>query len=208
MFKIRCSGLGRIMAKPREKGKVLSEGAKTYISELAKQHVYNFTKQVSTREIQKGLIVEPESIALLNDVLFSSFAKNAERRQNDWLTGECDICTGSAIHDIKSSWSLSTFPATPSEGESNDYEWQLRGYMMLWDADQAELDYCMVDTPDELIGYEDESLHKVSHIDPLLRVTRLQFTRTQEAEDLIKYKVEAAQKYFVQAIEEIYASHS
>ena len=53
---------------------------------------------------------------------------------------------------------------------ANDYEWQMRGYMMLWDCDTAIVDYCLVDTPEHLIGYEQRELHIVSHIDPEKRV--------------------------------------
>ena len=38
--------------------------------------------------------------------------------------------------------------------------------MMLWDCDTAIVDYCLVDTPEHLIGYEQRELHIVSHIEP------------------------------------------
>lgn len=206
-LRIRCSSLGDIMTEPRTKGAGLSQTAKSHIEDLAKMYVYNYSGSFSSRETQKGLIVENESINLLNEVLFTSYTKNTERRSNQWITGECDIDTSRRIHDIKSSWSLKTFPATVNDGQDKGYEWQVRGYMMLWDRDSAEVDYCLVDTPDELIGYEDESLHKVSHIDPMLRVTRVCYERDRTLEDRIREKVEAAQKYFLEVIETIYKQH-
>lgn len=207
-FRIRASSLGKIMAEPKNKGEVLSVGAKTYVEDLAKEFVYGYTKVVSSKEMDKGIIVENASIALLNDVMFASYAKNAERKNNDWLTGECDIFTGSKIIDIKSSWSIQTFPATVFAGRDTGYEWQLRSYMMLWDVDEAEIAYCLVTTPDELIRFEPTEIHYVDHIDPALRVTRVPYQRDKALEEKIKLKVEAARAYFDEVVELIATEHA
>lgn len=208
MLKIRCSSLGKIMTEPKSKSETLSVGAKTYVEELAKEFVYNFKKVVTTKEMEKGLIVEDQAIALINDVFFASHKKNTERRENDWITGECDIYAGRKIIDVKSSWSLSTFPATAFAGHDKDYEWQMRGYMWLWDCDISELHYCMVNTPDELIHYEDPSLHYVDHIDPSLRITRVPYKRDTGLEEKIKEKVVAAREYFNAVVEMIATEHA
>lgn len=208
MFRIRCSSLSKIMTEPKSKDEVLSVGAKTYVEELAKQFVYNFEKEVTAKEMEKGLIVEQQCIDLLNEVLFTQFVKNTERRTNDWLTGECDIFTGRKIHDIKAPWSLATFPATVFAGRDKDYEWQLRGYMMLWDVDESEIDYCLVSTPDELIRFEPEAIHYVDHIDPMLRVTRVPYSRDKALEGKIKQKVDAAREYFDQIVQIIAEEHA
>lgn len=208
MFRIRCSSLSKIMTEPKSKDEVLSVGAKTHVEDLAKQFVYSFEKDVSSKEMEKGLIVEQDCIDLLNEVLFTNFVKNTERRTNDWLTGECDIFTGRKIHDIKAPWSLATFPATVFAGRDKDYEWQLRGYMMLWDVDESEIDYCLVNTPDELIRYEPDALHYVDHIDPMLRVTRVPYSRDKVLEGKIKQKVDAARGYFEQIIQTIAEEHA
>jgi hypothetical protein len=207
-FRIRASSLGKIMTEPKSKDEVLSVGAKTYVEELAKEFVYGFKKDVTSKEMEKGLIVEQACIDLLNEVLFTNYVKNTERRENDWLTGECDIFTGRKIHDIKASWSLATFPATVFAGRDRDYEWQLRSYMMLWNVDESEIDYCMVSTPDELIRYEPEAIHYVDHIDPMLRVTRVPYKRDKSLEDKIKVKVDAARLYFEQIAQTIAEEHA
>lgn len=208
MLKIRCSSLSRIMTEPKGKDEVLSVGAKTYVEDLASEFVYGYTKLISSKEMDKGIIVENASIALLNDVMFTSYVKNTERKTNDWLTGECDIFTGSKIIDIKSSWSLPTFPATVRAGRDKDYEWQLRGYMMLWDCDESEIAYCMVTTPDELIRFEPTEIHYVDHIDPALRVTRVPYQRDRALEEKIKQKVEAARAYFDEVVDLIATEHA
>ena len=208
-IKIRCSSLSKIMTEPKSKTEVLSVGAKTYIEELAKEFVYGFQKVVSSKEMEKGTLVESHSIELINDVFFASYVKNTERRENEWLTGECDIWVpGVKIIDVKSPWSLATFPATMFAGQDKDYEWQGRGYMMLWDVDLFEINYCMVNTPDELIRFEDPSMHYVDHIDPSLRITRVPYERDLSLEEKIKEKVEASRTYFNEIVEMIATEHA
>lgn len=209
MLKIRCSSLSKIMSEPKSKSEALSVGAKTYIEELAKEFVYGFEKVVTSKEMEKGQLVEAHSIQLINEVFFTNYTKNDERRENEWITGECDIYVpGRKIIDVKSPWSLATFPATMFAGQDKDYEWQLRGYCMLWDVPLGEINYAMVNTPDELIRFEDPGMHYVDHIDPSLRITRVPYERDRSLEDKIKEKVEAARKYFNEIVEMIAMEHS
>jgi hypothetical protein len=208
MIRFRASSLAEIMTAPKEKGEILSKGAKTYLEAMAKEYVYGYNQVVTGKYMDKGQIVEEESIALYNSVFFTNYTKNTERRNNDWITGECDIFTGSKIIDIKSSWSLATFPATAEAGRDKTYEWQLRAYMMLWDVDQAEIAYCMVNTPDELIKYEQPELHYVDHIDEALRVTVVPYERDRALEDKIKVKVDAARAYLEEVVATIQRQHS
>lgn len=206
--KFRASSLAEIMTDPKTKSETLSVGAKTHILKLAKEFVYGYVEDISSKYMEKGIAVEDDSIALYNEVFFTNHVKNTERKTNDWITGECDIATPSKIIDIKSSWSLPTFPAISSAGESKTYEWQGRAYMWLWDVDHFEIAYCMVNTPEELIGYESYDLHFVDNIAPELRVTRVQYTRDKELEDKIKSRVEAANQYLEEVIQTITDEHS
>ena len=79
--------------------------------------------------------------------------------------------------------------------------------MMLWDVDKASIAYCLVDTPDELIGYENRDYRKVSHINPELRVTFVDYTRDKSLEEKIKIKVDQARKYYQEVIEKIASQH-
>lgn len=207
MIKIRASALGDIMTDPKEKTEILSKGAKTVLDKMAKEFVYGFNEIISGKYMDKGIIVEDQSIKLYNDVFFTEYEKNTERKTNEWLTGECDIFTGSKIIDIKSSWSLATFPATSDDGKDKGYEWQLRAYMMLWNVDEAEIAYCMVNTPDELIKFEQEELHFVDHIPENLRVTVVPYQRDKDLEEKIKVKVDAARAYLVSKVEQIKFQH-
>lgn len=206
MLKVRASSLSELMTDPKGKDETLSVGAKTAIAKQAKQFVYGYDEQFSSKYTEKGLLVEDRSIELLNSVTFSSHKKNTERKTNEWLTGEADIVADKII-DIKSSWSLATFPAVAADGENKAYEWQLRAYMMLWDLDQAEIAYCLVSTPDHLVGFEDKALHYVDHIAPELRVTLIKYQRDKALEDKIKFKIDEARKYFDQVVKQISNEH-
>ena len=79
--------------------------------------------------------------------------------------------------------------------------------MMLWDVPSFEIAYCMVSTPENLIGYDDPALHYVDHITPSLRVTRVVYERNLELEEKIKTKVEAANIYMDLMVKQIAKEH-
>ncbi len=208
MHKFRASALSEIMTDPKAKTEVLSAGAKTAIEKIAKQFVYGYDETVTSKYMEKGLMVEDASIALYNEVFFTDYRKNTERKTNDWITGECDIFTPGKIIDIKSSWSLQTFPATATAGQDKAYEWQGRAYMWLWGVDEFEVAYCLVNTPDELIGYEQPDIHFVDHITPELRITKVRYTRDKSLEEKIQQRVEDANLYLDSVIKQIASEHS
>lgn len=209
-MKFRCSSIGKLMTEPRSKSEgPLSVGAKTYIRELAAQEIFGVDFVVSSKAIEKGIECEDDSILLLNKVRGLSLKKNAERKTNDFITGECDLFDLSSKrgHDIKTSWSIATFPISFSDCEDKLYEWQMRGYMALWDADEWEVNYCLVDTPDRLIGFEPMELHFVSNITEWMRVTTWVVKRDKEKEEAIFEKVKHAREYFKQVIAEFDQTH-
>lgn len=238
-IKFRCSSIGKLMTEAQSidqkfrtpevqavisktkrtdeekalieklKRQTLSETAKSYIRELVAQEIFGIDFEVSSKAIEKGLTVENESIALLNRVRGLSLAKNAERRVNDFITGECDLYDAERKrgHDLKSSWSAATFPITVADCFDGLYEWQMRGYMMLWDADEWEVNYALVDTPEKLIGFEPIQMHLVSHIPEHMRLTTWVIQRDAAKEEAIKEKVRHARDYYAQVIEEFDLTH-
>lgn len=208
MHKFRASSLAEIMTKPKSKDERLSVGAKTCVEKIAKQLVYGYDETVTSKYMEKGSQVEDDSIELYNSVFFTNHRKNTERKFNDWIQGECDIFAPGKIIDIKSSWSLPTFPVTAAQGKDKTYEWQLRAYMWLWDVDLSEVAYCLVNTPDDLIGWDDPKLHYVEHITPELRVTLVKYERDKALEDVIKNRVEAANDYLKTFTKEIGLQHT
>lgn len=212
-IKFRCSSIGHLMTEPTaaaiKAGEVLSVGAKTYIRKLVAQEIFGVEFEVSSKQMEKGIEVEPESIALLNRVRGLALVKNSERRVNDYLSGECDLFDPAAGrgHDLKSSWSVATFPILPMDCEDKLYEWQMRGYMALWDAERWEVNYALVNTPERLIGFEPPSMHFFDHIPEHLRLTTWEITRDRIKEAAMFEKVKHARAYYDEVIVEFDRTH-
>lgn len=188
------------MGTPKKKGEILTQTAKSYIKEEVKKEVFDYRVMINSKYLTKGIECEDESIALYNQVNFTNYEKNTTRLFNDYIQGECDILTPKRIIDIKTSWSKATFPAIEEEAKDlikkSGYDWQGRGYMMLYDRPLFEVTYCLVSTPDELLEYEENlSIHHVDDIESQLRLTSVFLNRDLEKEELIKEKVLEARKY-------------
>ena len=204
-MKFRASSLGKLMTSSRTKGEVLSQTAKSYIIQLAKENFYGYRTELTNKYVLKGLEQEQDSIDLLNAVRFENYVKNEERASNEYLTGCCDIITEDLILDLKTSWSLDTFPATSYElKDLNDYEWQGRAYMYLYDRPTFELVYVMVSTYPELLSqYDPMDMHEVDHIDPAKRITSIRFERDKELEIRMEEKLLAASLFYDQVLTQL-----
>lgn len=152
----RCSSLGKLMTEPQSKadkeaGK-LSKTATSYLDEFIALYKYGRLKPFTNKYVQKGTVVEKDSIDLYCDV-FKTFAKKNDKWFNDGtIGGTPDIIFKDKVTDIKSSWQLSTFLA--NKGIPKDYFWQLCGYARLLKIKKAELVFCLVNTPENLIDKE------------------------------------------------------
>lgn len=144
--------LGQLIEK-RDQRPELSQTTKNYLEQLHKEEVFGKREEIRSKYLDKGIQVEEQSITLYSELTNQLFIKNKERKSNAFITGEPDNTQGK-IRDIKSSWSLSTFPMHDNELTNMDYWWQLQGYMELFDLEDSELIYCLVDTPEELINDE------------------------------------------------------
>lgn len=201
----RASSLGKLMTSSRTKGEALSQTAKSYIIELAKQNFYEYDSQVYVKQMYKGIEQEHESIQLLNSVRFKNYTKNEERMTANGLTGCCDIITDDSIIDIKSSFSLETFPATTFElKDLSLYEWQGRAYMWLYDKPTFELIYCMVSTHEDFMSpFDNKAIHQVDHIDPAKRITSITFERDYLVEAEISERLALCSEFYDQVLTQL-----
>jgi hypothetical protein len=218
-MKIRCSAIGKLMTSPRSKGEQLSETAKTYIQDYFKENELGISKEFWSRYTDKGLQMEDEAIYFASEVLGWSFVvKNTNRFENDYITGEPDVITKDLLADIKCSWDGNTFPMFDTELKNKDYYWQLQGYMWLTGLNEAELVYCLMNTPHAIVedevrrahwkaGLIDEDLdlrqavqsqHTFDHLPNKLRVKRFIVEKDEQAIEQIKEKVEIARDYYEQ----------
>jgi hypothetical protein len=204
-MKFRASSLGKLMTSSRTKGEALSQTAKSYIIQKAKEDFFDYMSELNSKYITKGLAQEQDSINLLNLVRLEDYKKNEDRVENEWLSGCCDIITDTSIIDIKTSWSLDTFPATSYElKDLSDYEWQGRAYMWLYDMPSFELCYVMVSTAPELLGeYENGALHYVEHIAPEKRITSITFERDKEIEIQMAERLILATEFYNEVLTQL-----
>jgi hypothetical protein len=216
-MKIRCSQLGRIMTAPRSKSEVLSQTAKTYVEELAKEHLFGIKKMFKSRYTDKGNEVEEQAIELTEDVLgFEFLTKNENYYQNDYIKGTPDIITTSLVIDVKSSWSGDTFPFFETELPNKDYYYQVMGYMWLTGKKNALISYCLINTPEEIVNdeirrtawgkYEIEpseetirdvvALHSFDHIPKDRRVKAFHVEYNEGVVNEMKTRIEHCRTYF------------
>lgn len=144
--------LGELLAKKHAKNE-LSVTTKNYLNELHKQVLFKRKSDLKNKYLDKGIQVEEQSLTLYSKVSNFPFYKNEEFFKNDFICGTPDNFKGK-IRDIKSSWDYTTFPFYDTEIKNLDYIYQLNGYMLLTGLKQAELIYCLVDTPFKIINDE------------------------------------------------------
>jgi hypothetical protein len=139
----RCHSVGDLMGKSGLGKTGQKRAIYTYIENTDGRY-----KEIKSKYLEKGILNESGAIELVNEVLGVSYQKNDVRLTNDYLTGECDVKDSDEITDIKCSWDRFTYEES-KVGE--DHEWQLRGYMELYNKENARVIYCLTDAPDSLI---------------------------------------------------------
>lgn len=191
--------------------KSLSAGGKTHVRKLVREAIYGYEPgEIETRPILKGRAVESDCIAMLARLTGRPLVKNAERRNNGTISGECDIFDAPMRHgrDVKAPYSMESMPIVLADCYDSGYEWQMRGYMLLWDAETWSVDYTLVSTPEELVGFEPPQLHFVDHIPERHRWTTWLVERDRALESLISDKVAAARRYYRAVVNEFDREHN
>ena len=177
----------------------LPQGAKSYIESLVEKEVYDYKDIVSTKEMEKGTLVEDESIYLYNRVFFTDYQKSELSLEMDNVSGHPDITddANKIVIDIKSSWSKKTFPKLPEHAKNSTYEWQVKTYLMMLGWSKGQIAYCLVSTPESLLNdWDDDTLHYVDHLEDRMRVTIVDVELTEQDKRFMKGRIDAAAKYY------------
>lgn len=128
---------------------------------------YGRYKGIENKYIEKGNLVEEDSITLYSRVCKKMFVKNDEYFGNEFIVGTPDIIDGKTVIDIKSCWSIHTFFSVLHKPMDKDYLWQINGYKAIIPCDHGKLVYTLVNTPDVLVEQEKSKLrYKMGLIDP------------------------------------------
>lgn len=152
----RASSMGALMTNSRSKSDPLGQTAKTAIEQALVYNVFGIRDELGSKQIEKGIVVEDESIKLASrvyDWLDVDIDKPKIRLSNDYIGGEPDVLSKTVLGDVKSSWSGNTFYPVyfQSELKNKSYYYQMMSYLWLSGMDQCELVYCLTNTPEYMI---------------------------------------------------------
>lgn len=150
----RASSLGKIMSAKGE----LTQSNKTYLRELFTEIMEGKRKEISSKYFEKGNFMEEDGISIVNSALYPErlLTKNKTRLKNEWVSGECDlVAPDNIIYDIKNAWDVFTFGKADL---TDDYEWQGRAYLWLWDKKRFRLFYCLNNMPEHLLVDEERKM--------------------------------------------------
>ena len=183
----------------------LSQTSISKIESIVKQDVYGYKVQIDNKFVNKGIRMEDEAIELLNLIYNKEYKKNTNFFKNDFISGTPDIIDGNKIIDVKCPFSKVTFPVFADEAHNVLYEYQMRGYMMLTGCESAEVTYCLMNTPIDLISYKNKDderifteqldIHNVDDLDLRYRTTTYTYYRDLDIEKEIIEMCKIAKDY-------------
>ncbi len=132
----------------------------TTISALIRQYgwkVYN--KKVAQKGdalsfLKKGTDMEGEAVELLSSIDKQSYKLEIDKVENEYLVGRCDIICPEKVIDTKISWNVNAFLKARTTPISKKYWYQMQGYMELYNVNDAEVVFLLLNTPPELIERE------------------------------------------------------
>lgn len=208
---IRCSSLHKIMGKPRTKSEVLTDIAKSYLRELYRLNEFGFDSFDGNKYTEKGNELEDEAIFLSGSIRDNFYIKNEISASNDYLSGTCDILDkeNSLVIDTKCSWDIATHPFFIDEAiaknEKAGYDWQVQGYMFLYELDHAEIDHWLLPCPPMLLGKYDDYHKLVTLVEkiPLSeRITTVKYNRDEQKIAQIIEQVKHAQEFYQGLVDE------
>ncbi|WP_418066513.1 translocation protein TolB precursor [Rodentibacter caecimuris] len=210
-FKARCSGIADLIPK-KKGGDGLSDTAKSAVRKIAKFDLFGYQDFEGNKYTEKGNLLEEQAIKLSGRKRGLPLKKNTERRENHWITGECDIYVPSRklIIDTKCSWDIGTHPFFTDEAEDKakkaGYDYQMQGYMWLWDCEEAQIDFVLFPTPYEMLSSYDSPERYIDLVEQIpqdKRITTVTIKRDETIIEKIQERVNVAKDYYQQLIEEM-----
>lgn len=207
----RCSSLADLIGKPKGKGELITETAKSKIRAIAKEDLYGFKSFTGNQYTNKGLMLEDIAIEMSGKMRFKPYKKHVCRVENELITGECDILDlpNKLIIDTKCTWDIGTHPFFEDEASDKvkkaGYDIQLQAYMWLYDCDVANVDFWLFPVPLELTkDWDDrEQLIDLVEVIPIKeRLTTVVVERDESIIERIKEKIPHCQAYYDKLIGE------
>jgi hypothetical protein len=168
-IKFRASSWGNLMSDPQSKadkeaGK-LGLTAQKELLKIYRRVVYDWDEDdVTTPAMEKGTIVQPESISMYSAVEGKLFTENTDNLQSECFTGTPDLYLGDDIYhaeqvdDMKNSFLLSNFIDKTVEKVTPEQKCQLNVYFDLTGASGGNIVHALVSLPPEMFQKECQKL--------------------------------------------------
>jgi hypothetical protein len=167
-IKFRASSWGDLLTEPvskadKEAGKLSATCQKALIK-IYNQEVYGRKKDITTKQMDKGKICEPDAIQLFSILEGRMYYKNEEVLENGFFSGHPDVGDSNDIreakevNDIKCSWDLDTFMPKLVEEPDKGYVAQLNVYYDLTGAQHGHIVYCLISAPMQILEQEKRSM--------------------------------------------------
>lgn len=192
-FKARASSAGVLLTNHRLKSETMAETVKTYLQEWAKEQIYWVRKEIKSKYLEKGTVMEAEAIEKAIEWANLPFVvKNDEKFEDEFFTGTPDVIGDDFVVDTKCSWDCFSFPLFETDVPERNYYAQLQVYMHLTGKKHAKLIYVLLNTPEYITW---EKPHDYSAIDPKYRVKVFEFDYDAELIAELQQRVINAREY-------------
>lgn len=167
--KFRASSWGNLMAEPqtkadKEAGK-LGVSCQKELLKIYRRVVYDWDEDdITTPAMEKGTIVQPESIAMYSMLEGKLFTENKDNLESECFTGTPDLYFGDDIYhaeqvdDMKNSFLLSNFSDKTIENLTPAQKCQLNVYFSLTGASKGNIVHALVSLPLEMFKKECDKL--------------------------------------------------
>ncbi len=208
-FKCRASALGGLMTRLQNK-ETLGKTSKKVVLNAVLFDALGYRRELDAKMINKGLMLEDDAIKAVSLLKAVTMTKNTERKSDDWFSGECDLLTDDSIRDTKCSWSIDSFPWTHDDAmqrvKDGGYDWQGQVYMSLWGKKTHYVDFVLLPTPRDLLGFNDDEYEHIDLVNSIPLQKRIRTVKIDYDESLIeqaKERVEFARDYYDELYEQI-----
>ena len=196
-FKIRASGVSQIMTNGRSKTEVLGQTCKTFLEDWYKEQIYGFRKEIKSKYLTKGLMLEDTAIEFYSIAKEIDFMiKNLDHFSDEFMQGTPDLIHDGIVYDFKTSWDAYTFPLFETEPDKG-YWMQLQVYMHLTGLKKAKLVYTLQNTP-EFLTYEEPVNY--DDVDLKYRVKEFEFDYDADFIESVKERVLVCREYLLKVI--------
>ena len=217
---IRASQVGDLFVDARKKGE-LSETTKKLVYRVIADRI-GAASQFNSIYVEKGTIVESESIEYINSVKNSNYAKNVNKYVSEILVGTPDIITDNEVIDIKNSFEIETHLHNIMQNElPKQYYYQLQAYMALVNRDVGKIIYVLMPTPQHILEKQARALEykyadyqsaldalisaneKISQLPDNIRIKEITVVREQNFIDEFTTRYEMFKEYYLSVCEQL-----